>query len=148
MLTKKDAGLDRLPGSVTIGDAARLAGVSVETIRFYEREGLIVQPGRQEGHFRRYPSDTVVRLQFIRRAKDLGFSLEEIRELLQLGEDPETACADVRARAEEKIRAIDEKLTGLTLMREALLRLTAACRDAPTGRCPILEALSGERWTT
>ena len=133
---------------VTIGEVARLAGVGVETVRFYEREGLIVQPGREEGRVRRYPSGTVVRLQFIRRAKDLGFSLEEIRELLQLGENPETACSDVRARAEEKIRAIDEKLVGLTRVRAALVKLTAACGEARSGTCPILDALGGESWTT
>jgi Hg(II)-responsive transcriptional regulator len=143
-----DTALDRSAESVTIGEAARLAGVGVETVRFYEREGLIAQPEREGGRFRRYPSATVIRLRFIRRAKELGFSLEETRELLQLGEDPETACDEVRGRAEEKIRAIDEKMAGLARIRDALVQLTAACCEAPTGTCPILEALGGDTWAT
>jgi MerR family mercuric resistance operon transcriptional regulator len=145
MITGLDTFLDDAP---SIGKAAQMAGVGVETIRFYEREGLIAQPPKQEGHCRRYPPGTVAKLRFIRHAKDLGFSLEEVRELLRLGEEPRTACNDARARAEEEIAAIDEKLARLTKMREALLDLTAACREAPEGTCPILEALGAENGAT
>ena len=123
---------------------ARLAGVSVETIRFYEREDLIAQPARSGEGYRRYPPETLTRLRFTRRAKDLGFSLDEIRELLRLGEEPQSACADVRRFAEEKISAIDAKIEALHAMRLALLDLTAACREAVPGVCPILEALEKE----
>lgn len=133
-----------LVGDLTIGKAAQLAGVGVETIRFYEREGLIPQPARRNGSYRRYPPELVTRIRFIRRAKDLGFSLEEVRELLRLAEEPGTACDDARRRAEGKIAAIDDKLAALTKMREALVSLTAACREAPTGTCPILEVLGAE----
>lgn len=133
-----------LAGGFTIGQAARMAGVGVETIRFYEREGLLTQPAKQNGTYRRYPPETVTRLRFIRRAKDLGFSLGEIRELLQLAEKPSTACADAQRRAEEKIAAIDEKVAALLRVREALASLTAACREAPEGTCPIIETLGRE----
>jgi MerR family copper efflux transcriptional regulator len=129
---------------LTIGKVARVAGVTVETIRYYEREGLMVQPPRPDGHSRVYPEDAISRLRFIRRAKELGFSLTEIRDLLQLGTHPETACHLVRARAEEKMADIDSKLASLTKIREALGALTAACREAPDGSCPFLEALERE----
>jgi MerR family copper efflux transcriptional regulator len=135
-----DSAKDRL----TIGKVAHLAGVSVETIRYYERESLLAQPQRVEGHSRIYPEDAVIRLRFIRKAKDLGFSLTEIRELLQLGTHPETACHLVQARAEEKMADIDSKLASLTRIREALGALTALCREAPDGSCPFLEALERE----
>lgn len=135
---------DTLVGDLTIGKAAQLAGVGVETIRYYEREGLIVQPARRNGSYRRYPPELVTRIRFIRRAKDLGFSLKEVKELLRLAEEPSTACDDARRRAEGKIAAIDDKLAALTKMREALVGLTAACREAPTGTCPILEVLGAE----
>ena len=127
---------------LTIGKVARLAGVGVETIRFYEREGLIEGPPRGPSGYRQYPGETVTRIRFIKRAKELGFSLKEIKELLELRIDPETTCADIRTRADAKINDIDEKVTTLRKMKAALERLTAACRGrGPTSECPILEAL-------
>jgi len=131
--------------SLTIGKVARLAGIGVETIRFYEREGLIEAPPRRESGYRQYPEETVQRLRFIKRAKDLGFTLREIRELLALRIDPETTCADVRLRAEAKIDDIEEKIRLLQRMKEALAKLTMACRGrGPVSRCPILEAMEDE----
>jgi DNA-binding transcriptional MerR regulator len=129
---------------LTIGRVAHLAGVSVETVRFYEREHLLPQPVRVEGHIRVYPQEAVTRLRFIRNAKELGFSLAEIRELLELGAHPETACHLVEARAQEKMADIDSRIASLTRMREALETLAARCREGSNGCCPFLEALERE----
>lgn len=128
--------------SLTIGKVARIARVGVETIRFYEREGLIEEPPRRESGYRQYPEETVHRLRFIKRAKELGFTLKEIKELLALRIEPETTCEDVRLRAEAKIVDIEERIRTLQRMKEALTKLTLACRGrGPVSRCPILEAM-------
>ena len=128
--------------SMTIGKVARQAGVGVETVRFYEREGLIEEPPRRESGYRQYPSETVCRIRFIRRAKELGFTLKEIKELLSLRASPKSRCADVRKRAEAKIDDIEQKVRALERMKEALLKLTAACSGrGPVTDCPILDAL-------
>ena len=128
--------------SLKIGKVARLAGVGVETIRFYEREGLIAEPPRRESGYRQYPQETVSRIRFIRRAKELGFSLKEIMELLALRIDPEATCKDIRERAEIKVTDIEEKVRTLQRMKKALGKLIAACSGgSPVRECPILEAL-------
>ena len=129
-------------GALTIGKIAHLAGVGVETVRFYERQGLIPQPPRRESGYRQYPDETVSRIRFIRRAKELGFSLKEIKELLALRIDPETSCQDILERAKGKIAEIDKKVHTLQRMKRALVKLTGACRGRrPVSKCPILEAL-------
>lgn len=129
----------------TIGQVAKVAGVGVETIRFYERQGLIERPERLESGFRRYPPGTVDRVRFVRRAKELGFTLREAAELLDLRMEPEVSCDDVRARAEAKLAAIEDKLAALARMREILGDLVAACaRQGRTGPCPILAAMERE----
>jgi MerR family mercuric resistance operon transcriptional regulator len=131
--------------SLTIGQVARAAGVGVETVRFYEREGLIAEPPRRASGYRQYPPEAVRRIRFIKRAKELGFTLKEVRELLSLRVDPDTTCGDVRARAEAKTDAIGQKIHALQRMKDALVRLTEACvGSGPTGECPILEALDQE----
>jgi len=128
--------------SLLIGQVASQAGVGVETIRFYEREGLISQPSRRASGYRRYDAGTVARLQFIRRAKELGFTLKEIATLLSLRHDPETTSADVKREAERKIVDIDAKIRTLQRMKRALRKLTDTCPGhGPTSDCPILEAL-------
>ncbi|VAV84985.1 Transcriptional regulator, MerR family [hydrothermal vent metagenome] len=132
-------------GSITIGKVARLAGVGVETVRFYEREGLIDEPPRMDSGYRQYPADTVRRLRFIRRAKELGFTLKEIKELLALRIDPETTCKDIRLRAEVKIGDIEGKILSLQRMKDALKKLTVACSGrGPVSECPILEAMEDD----
>jgi MerR family mercuric resistance operon transcriptional regulator len=127
---------------LTIGQVARQAGVGVETVRFYERQGLLHEPPRRESGYRQYPEDVVARLRFIKRAKELGFSLKEIKELLALRVDPETTCREVKAQAEAKIADIEGKIQTLQRMKKALKKLTAACSGrGPTSECPILEAL-------
>ncbi len=131
---------------LTIGQLAKQAGVGVETIRFYERQGLIAEPERQpSSRYRQYPAQAVKRILFIRHAKDLGFTLKEIQELLELRVDPRSSCADVRQRAREKIADIDERIASLDRMKAALARLARKCRgQGPTTECPILEALDRE----
>jgi MerR family copper efflux transcriptional regulator len=131
--------------ALTIGRVAQLASVGVETIRFYEREGLITVPPRAAFGYRHYPLDTVARLHFIKRAKELGFSLKEIKELLFLRVSPEVTCDEVRARAEAKITDIEDKIRQLQRMRRALVRLAETCQGSgPVSECPILESLALE----
>ena len=131
--------------SLSIGEVARLAEVGVETVRFYERQGLIAEPPRKESGYRQYPRAAVSRIHFIKRARALGFSLDEIGELLSLRVDPNTTCKDVRVRAEAKIADIEEKITTLQNMRKALVELTAACDGrGPASECPVLQALDME----
>ncbi|MCI0462003.1 MAG: MerR family DNA-binding protein [Gemmataceae bacterium] len=127
---------------LTIGQVARRAGVGIETVRFYERQGLLEEPPRKESGYRQYPADVVSRLRFIKRAKELGFSLREIKELLALRFDPDTTCAEIRQRATAKIADIEAKLRDLQRMKQALVKLTQACKGSgPLWECSILEAL-------
>ena len=130
---------------LTIGQVARRAGVGIETVRFYERERLLNRPARSPSSgYRLYEEEVIARLLFIMRAKELGFTLSEIREILSLRVDPDTCCEDVKARAETKIAHIEEKIRMLQRMRKALLRLTRECGETGGGAdCPILEALDG-----
>src|SRR5260370_25014646 len=125
---------------LTIGQVARRTGVGIETMRFYEREGLLNRPARSPSSgYRLHEEEVIARLQFIQRAKELGFTLNEIKELLSLRLDPGTSCEDVQARAEVKIADIEAKIETLQRMRTALLRLTRACCETGGGaECPIL----------
>jgi len=126
----------------TIGKLAQRAGVGVETVRSYQRRGLIQEPPTPAKGFREYPEETVQRIRFIRGAKELGFTLEEIGRLLELKVDPEQNCASVKAYALDKIAIIDEKIRSLDGIRQQLSRLTKACDNGNrTSDCAILEAL-------
>lgn len=128
---------------LTIGQLANAAGVGVETVRFYERQGLIEQPPRPAAGIRRYPPETVAALRFIRRAKELGFTLPEIAELLGFCRHEAVDCAEVRQRAEAKIADIEGRMAALARMRDALGTLVVACRErGHVGECPILETLT------
>ncbi len=127
-----------------IGEAATCAGVSVETIRFYETKGLIEQPRKpQGGGFRDYPMATVDRIRFVRQAQEVGFSLGEISELLSLQSNPNADCADVRDRAIQKRDEVQSKLNHMRVILEALDDLVASC---PGGgeitACTILDAMN------
>jgi len=127
---------------LTIGFVARRAGVGVETVRFYERQGLIEEPERRMSGYREYDEEVVSRLGFIRRAKELGFTLKEIKELLSLRRNPATPAADVKRRAGAKIADIEAKIEMLQKMKKALEKLTLACRGhATSAECPLLHAL-------
>lgn len=134
---------------MTISKAAANAGVGVETIRFYERKGLIKQPPKPiNGGFRVYPEETVARIRFIRQAQEIGFSLREIEELLSLRTDPSADCSDVRERAAAKLEEVEHKITKLQQIKSALNNLIAACPGRGALRvCSIMESLvaaSGE----
>ena len=129
-----------MASELTIGRVAKLAGVNVETIRYYQRRGLLTEPEKPHMGYRRYPADSVRHIRFIKRAQALGFTLEEIAELLRLEEA--YACAETRALAAHKMRLIDQKLMGLAAMRKALAALVQQCdRKRPTKGCPIIEVL-------
>jgi MerR family mercuric resistance operon transcriptional regulator len=133
---------------LTIGLVARRAGVGVETVRFYERQGLIEEPPRRLSGYREYGDDVVSRLGFIRRAKELGFTLKEIKELLSLRRDPSTPAPDVKRMAEAKIADIETKIRTLQKMKKALGRLTSACPgNVTSAECPLLHALDHEKWS-
>ena len=128
--------------TLSIGQVARLAGVGVETVRFYEREGLLEEPPRRASGYRQYSEHVVTRLHFIKRAQKLGFSLKEITELLMLRVDGQTSCEEVKQHTEAKIAEVERKVISLQRMRQALLQVHSLCvGQGPTGRCPMLEAL-------
>lgn len=129
--------------ALTIGKAAEKAGVGVETIRFYERRGLIEQPHRpNRTGFRVYSADTIRRIRFIRQAQQIGFSLREIQELLSLRADPSADCSDVRDRAAAKVEEVNGKINELMEIRAALEHMIAACPGrGGLEACTILEAL-------
>jgi Hg(II)-responsive transcriptional regulator len=128
--------------SFTIGQIAKMAGVNVETIRFYERKGLLKPAGRQPSGFRQFSTDAVTRIRFIKRSQELGFSLVEIKELLALRVDSDSVCADVKSRTEAKVHVIEQKLEDLQRIRSVLLRLLETCDQSGTSEeCPLLDAL-------
>ncbi len=132
--------------SLHTSEVARRVGVNLETIRYYERRGLLQRPPRTPTGYRAFGPEAVRRLRFVKRAQALGFSLKEIKSLLSLRAAPRARCADVRKRAETKIAEIDAKIRSLRAMRHALVRLTAACQGrAPVTDCPILESLDLEK---
>lgn len=131
--------------SLTIGAVARRTGLSAETIRFYEREGLLPPPARRASGYRQYSEVDVRRLAFIQHAKSLGFTLAETAELLALRIDPNTTRREVKARARAKLADVEARLRKLQRMRRTLKRLVDACPgEGPKAHCPILDALEGE----
>jgi Hg(II)-responsive transcriptional regulator len=128
-------------GRLTIGKVAKLSGVGVETIRYYEREGMIQQPSRAGGGFREYPEDTIHRVRFIKRAQELGFSLSEISDLLSLRVKDRGACSKVKAKTELKLNQIERKIADLRRIQSALRNVKDSCeRQAPGEKCPVLES--------
>jgi MerR family mercuric resistance operon transcriptional regulator len=128
-----------------IGEVARQSGLKVDTLRYYERIGLLDEPLRRPSGYREYPQDVVVRLRFIRRAKQLGFSMRETKELLDLRVSPEKRCAEVRQAAEAKMADIAAKISDLERMRRALEEITLSCSgQGPTSECPILRMARDE----
>lgn len=129
-----------------IGRVASSAGLPIDTVRYYERQGLLEKPARTRAGYRQYSTDAVARLRFIRQAKALGFALSEIRELLMLKVAPGKSCADVKARAEAKIADIEQRVAQLNRMKRALTKLAIACSGrGPTTGCPILEAMETQK---
>lgn len=125
-----------------IGQLARQAGVPIDTVRYYERNGLLPAPPRRESGYRDYPAQDVAQLRFVRRAKALGFTLNEIRELLALSLHRDEDMADFTAATTAKLADIDRKVDELTRIREGLRALLSECPGrGALGECPILGAL-------
>lgn len=127
---------------LTIGQVAEAATVHIETLRYYERRGLLRRPPRSHANYRLYPEDAVRQVRFIKRAQELGFSLKEIKELMALRSGTSPA-REVRPRAIAKLKDIDEKIQSLQAMKKALRPLVEAC--AGRGSCPIIESLDAPR---
>ena len=128
---------------LTIGKLARETGVKVVTIRYYEQIGLMPVARRTDGNYRTYSVEHRRRLHFIRRCRDLGFTLDQVRDLLRLSSEKTQACAEVDRIAEQHRRTVEEKLAALTRLASELRRLSACCRGkGPIADCRIIEALS------
>jgi len=126
--------------SLTIGRLAKAAGVNVETIRYYQRVGLVIEPVKPLEGFRVYPNETINRIRFIRRAQKLGFSLQDIAHLLELGDGH---CDDVREQAEAKLAQIETQIKDLQAMRKTLKQLITECNTGnENGSCPIVHSLT------
>ena len=127
---------------LSIGELAKQANVNIETIRYYERRGLLPEPPRNKSGHRQYPSEALKRTDFIKRCQVLGFSLKEITEILELRITPKSTCADMKFRVGEKLTDVDKKIHELVHIRDALNRLVKKCTGkGPIGNCPILEEL-------
>ena len=131
--------------SLKIGEVAKRGGVSLQAIRYYEREGLLPKPPRLASGYRMFPDTAVRRVQFIKRAQELGFSLAEIRELLSLRENADAGAQDMRERARVKIADIEQKIRKQRAMKSALNALAESCPGCgPLSDCPILDALEAK----
>ena len=132
-----------MSNSLTIGTLAKRGGVNVETIRYYQRRGLLEEPLKPAGGFRRYPSDSVKRVRFIKRAQRLGFTLEDILGLLVL--DERKACLETRGIAAHKLELIKQKIADLSKIKKSLSRLVSACDASSHGTpCPIIHLLADD----
>jgi len=128
---------------LTTSKVAKQAGVNLETIRYYENEGVLPKPPRTNSGYRIFSDDSIKQLRFIKHAQELGFSLKEIKELLSLRIKPGSSCADVRRKAETKIVDVDENIERLQAIRAALVQLTNTCSGrGPINTCTILQALN------
>jgi Cu(I)-responsive transcriptional regulator len=124
-----------------IGELAKATGTRVETVRYYEKTGLLPAPARTQGNYRSYDDRHLARLSFIRRARDLGFSIEQVRALLDLSDDRTRDCATVDAIANGHLREVDRKIASLTALRRELSAVIASCHGGTVAQCRIIEAL-------
>ena len=128
--------------ALTIGQVATAADVNIQTIRYYERRGLFPTPKRTAAGYRQYADEAVARLRFIKHAQDLGFSLNEVQDLLGLRVRHGAACDAVERRTRQKIEVVQQRIRDLQRMKRTLERLASACAARrPTDDCPILEVL-------
>ncbi len=127
-----------------IGELASATGTKVETVRFYEKSGLLPHPARTDANYRSYGSEHLQRLSFIRRARDLGFSLDEVRELLALSDHRDQPCGAVDRIASGHLAEVERKLADLERMRSELSRVIGSCRKGTVGECRIIESLGPE----
>lgn len=128
---------------MNISQAATATGLSSKTIRYYEQQGVIPPASRAANGYRYYDEQQLKMLRFIKRARDMGFSLDESRELLQLSQNPQRTSASVKQKAEQQIQRIDEQIAALQQMRAMLIEVTVRCRGDEQADCPILDQLNG-----
>jgi len=131
--------------AMTIGDLGKATGTNVETIRYYERIGLLPAPPRTGGNYRSYGAAELGRLSFIRRARDLGFSLDQVRALLSLSDDRAHDCATVDALARDHLAQVERKIADLEALRRELAAIIASCGGGTVADCRIIEALGPGR---
>ncbi len=124
-----------------IGELSRRTGVKVPTIRYYEQTGLIGAPARTQGNQRRYGPDALKRLNFIRHARDLGFSIPAIRDLIDLSADPDRPCDEANRIASEHLLDVEERIRRLTLLKTELQRISSACGSGRMADCRVMEAI-------
>lgn len=129
-------------GDIAIGDLSRRTGVKVPTIRYYEQAGLMPAPPRTEGGQRRYGKAEVARLHFIRHARQLGFEVEAIRELLHLAARPDQSCSEADAIARRQLAGIERRIAQLSTLRDELGRVVSACSHGSIGECRVIETLA------
>lgn len=128
--------------TLSIGQAAKITGISVEAIRFYEKQGLVSVPNRTAAGYRQYSPETIKRIRFILHAKDAGFTLKEVADLLALRQSSRDSCSKIKQRAQMKLQDVESRLNDLHMVRDALSNLVAKCDDKEKmGACPIIEAL-------
>lgn len=128
--------------SLQIGDLARSAGIPAATIRYYEKIGLLSSPARSDGNYRRYGSDDLARLIFVRRAREIGFSIEQVRDLLELSDHREDDCGTVMKLAQEHLADVEQKINDLVSLKQRLSTLVSSCHGGKVADCRILDALS------
>lgn len=134
--------MENIKNKLTIGKVANICGIGVETIRYYEKQDLITQPFKTDSHYRYYTQDHIERIQFILNSKELGFSLKEIKNLLELRIDESNSCHDIKPIADSKIKEIEEKIEFLQQLRATLTQLSEDCgSNRNTSPCPILKAI-------
>jgi len=141
---------EKYDGIVTykIGEVASRANVNKETVRYYEKRELIPEPDRRRSGYRIFTKRHIDQIRFIKRAQELGFTLSEIKELLELRMDEDTTCSEIKSEAQEKYQDVEEKIEDLQRIKETLLELIDSCTgEGPKGECPILGALEGESET-
>lgn len=128
-----------------IGELSRATGTNIETIRYYERIGLLPAPDRTAANYRSYGSAHRSRLSFVRHSRELGFTIEEIRSLLDLSDDPARDCGEADRIATRHLEQVEEKIAQLRLLRDGLTRIVGRCRGGLAGDCRVIEALADHR---
>lgn len=126
----------------SIGELSRRTGIKVPTIRYYEQIGLVAEPERSRGNQRRYTAEALQRLTFIRHARELGLSLDAIRELTDLSENPRLSCGQAHAIASAHLRGVSDRIRQLKALETELERIVASCNSGSIGDCQVIQALS------
>lgn len=128
--------------SLQIGELARAAGTPAPTIRYYEKIGLLASPARSEGNYRRYGSEDLARLTFIRRAREIGFPIDQVRNLIELSDQRDMDCCEVMAMTRQHLASIEQKIADLTSLKLRLAGLLSSCEGGKVADCRIIDALS------